>query len=165
MADAANTNTSIEIFLDEVRSKMSGTLDYTPKDTNDKWIFAEVSIDDTASADLLAIAAGAGSDYPDYFGTSTAVASGDKVLWVAVKSLTTTSTEGIGINIDGGDASYDEADLLVVGPNELFIMKCPNTTVANLHARSCTLHSDNYPSAQGSATINAHVAAILDDVA
>ena len=106
----------------------------------------------------------AGSDYPDYFGTSTAVASGDKVLWVAIKSLTTTSTEGIGINIDGGDASYDEADLLVVGPNELFIMKCPNTTVANLHARSCTLHSDNYPSAQGSATINAHVAAILDDV-
>ena len=165
MADKATSNLTGSIFMDDIKSSISGSLNYEPKDANDKWIFAEVSIDDTASADLLAIAAGAGSDYPDYFGTSTAVASGDKVLWIAIKSLTTTSTEGIGINIDGGDASYDEADLLVVGPNELFIMKCPNTTVANLHARSCTLHSDNYPSAQGSATINAHVAAILDDVA
>jgi len=164
MADAGNTNSNVEVFLDEVRSKMSGTFDYTPKDANDKWIFAEVSIDATASADLLAIAAGAGSDYPDYFGTSTAVASGDQVLWVAIKSLTTTATEGIGIAIDGGDARYN-GDILVVGPNELFIFKCPNNTVANLHARSCTLHADNYPSGQGSATINAHVAAILDDVA
>ena len=136
---------------------MSGTFDYTPKDANDKWIFAEVAVGNGASTDLL--------DTGDsYYGSSTQVATGDKVLWIAIKSLTTTATEGIGINIDGGDASYDEADLLVIGANELFIMKCPNTTVANLHARSCTLHSDNYPSAQGSATINVHVAAILDDV-
>ena len=40
MADAGNTNSNVEVFLDEVRSKMSGTLDYTPKDSNDKWIFA-----------------------------------------------------------------------------------------------------------------------------
>ena len=38
MADSGVTNISTEIFLDEVRSKMSGTCDYIPEDGDDKVI-------------------------------------------------------------------------------------------------------------------------------
>ena len=158
MADTGNTTSRVEVFLDEVRSKMSGSYDYTPKDANDKWVFAEVAVGNGASTDLL--------DTGDsYFGSSTQVATGDKVHWIAIKNTSTTTTEGVGFNVDGGDASYDEADLIVLGPEELLVLKIPNTTVANLHARSCILDGTyGYPNGQGSATITVLVAAILDDV-
>ncbi len=53
MADKASGNTSSSIFLDEIKSSMSGILDYEPKDANDKWVFAEVSVTHDASTDLL----------------------------------------------------------------------------------------------------------------
>ena len=49
MADSGVTNISTEIFLDEVRSKMSGTCDYIPEDGDDKWIFAEVAVGNSSA--------------------------------------------------------------------------------------------------------------------
>ena len=156
MADAGTTSSSVELFLDEVRSKMSGVFDYTPKDANDKWVFAEVATSNSA-ADLL--------DTGDsYLGSSTQVATGDKVLWIAIKSLTSTATEGVGICFDAGNAAYNDIYTLIIGARELFIAKAPNCTVADLHVRSCRLDSDNIPDNQGSSTPSVHVAAILDDV-
>ena len=48
----------------------------------------------------------------------------------------------------------------------MIVLKPVNTTVADLHARSCTLDGTyGYATAQGSATVTVQVAAILDDVA
>jgi hypothetical protein len=158
MADSANAYSSVEIFLDEVRSKMSGNFDYTPKDANDKWVFAEVAVGSGASADLL--------DTGDsFFGASGQIATDNVIHWIAIKNLSTTATEGVAIDLITGTAAYNLKGINVIGAGEIIILKPANTTVADLHARSCTLDgSYGYPSAQGSATVNVHVAAIIDDV-
>ena len=156
MADKASGNTSSSIFLDEIKSSMSGILDYEPKDANDKWVFAEVSVTNGASTDLL--------DTGDsYLGSSTQVATADIFRWLCIKNISTTTTEGIGFVLDAGNAVFNEKDLIVVGPGEMLIIKPPNCTVADLHARSCVLDANLRPASQGTATVNAHVAAILDD--
>ena len=159
MADKAVASSSANIFLDEIRSSMSGSINYEPKDTNDKWIFAEVAVSNSASIDLL--------DTGDsYLGSSTQVATADKVMWLAVKNTSTTSTEGVAIDLITGTAAYDLKGVNVVGPGEMVLLKPQNTTVADLHARSCTVDGTyGYATAQGTATVTCHVAAILDDVA
>ena len=168
MADAANTISSVEVFLDEVRSKMSGTFDYEPADTTEKWIYAQVVQDETASADLLSTTPGTTTDYPAYMGTATVVAGGDKVLWIAIKNTSSTAAEGLAVCFDAGPAAFDdnvsaEASVsIIVGPGELFTAKVPNATVADVHGRTCVL-SNAKPSSQGSAEITVLIAAILDD--
>tara|TARA_Y100001938_G_scaffold22808_1_gene29566 strand:+ start:2709 stop:3188 length:480 start_codon:yes stop_codon:yes gene_type:complete len=159
MADKAYGSVSASIFLDEIKSSMSGALNYEPKDTNDKWVFAEVTVDESASTDLL--------DTGDsYLGSSTQVATADKVLWIAIKNMSTTSTEGVAIDLITGTAAYDLKGVNILGPGEIIILKPQNTTVADLHARSCTIDGTyGYATTQGTATITCQVAAILDDVA
>ena len=79
MADKANANISASIFLDDLKSEMGGSFNYEPKDANDKWAFAEVAVGNGASANLL--------DTGDsYLGSSTQVATADKVHWIAIKN-------------------------------------------------------------------------------
>ena len=156
MADAGNTNSNVEVFLDEVRSKMSGTLDYTPKDTNDKWIFAEVAVGNT-SADLLADR--------DYLGsTATTVVADDDVAWIAIKNISTTKTDGIAVRIDAGTAAHNTAGNIYIGAGEMVVLKTYATPLASIHAISITMDGTyGYPTAVHAGTVNCHVAAIVDD--
>ena len=156
MADKASSSLSASILLDEIKASMSGSLTYEPADSNDKWVFAEVAVGNGASTDLL--------DTGDsYLGSSTQVATADIVRWLCVKNLSTTTTEGIAIDIITGTAAYDLKGIMIIGPGEMMIIKPVVTTVADLHARSCVLDSNLRPTSQGTATVNAHIAAILDD--
>jgi hypothetical protein len=157
MADQATSNITASVFLDEVKSKMNGICDYTPKNTDDKWVFAEVATSNSAT-DLFDV-------NDSYFGSSTAVATADKVMWLAIKSLTTSSTEGVGISFDAGNSAYNDTDTLFISAGEMLIVKVPNCTVADLHVRSCRLDGDGIPDNQGTSTPTVHAAAILDDVA
>jgi hypothetical protein len=156
MADKASSSLSASILLDEIKASMSGGLIYEPADANDKWVFAEVAVTSNASTDLL--------DTGDsYIGSSTQVATADILRWICVKNISTTTTEGIAIDIIAGTAAYDLLGIMVIGPGEMMIIKPMVTTVAGLHARSCVLDANLRPASQGTATVNAHVAAILDD--
>jgi len=156
MADKASSSLSASILLDEIKASMSGSLTYEPADSNDKWVFAEVEVGSGASTDLL--------DTGDsYLGSSTQVATADIVRWLCVKNLSTTTTEGIAIDIITGTAAYDLKGIMIIGPGEMMIIKPVVTTVADLHARSCVLDSNLRPTSQGTAIVNAHIAAILDD--
>ena len=44
MADKGISNLSASVFMDDIKSSMSGSLNYEPKDANDKWIYAEISV-------------------------------------------------------------------------------------------------------------------------
>ena len=47
----------------------------------------------------------------------------------------------------------------------MVILKCPNTTVQNLHVASVTMDGTyGYPSATNGSAVDAHVFAILKDV-
>ena len=157
MADQAISSSSASVFMDDVRSSLGGTNNYTPvSGDDDAWVFAEVGVTHSGT-DIL--------DTSDsYLGLAAAVATTDKVKWIAIKNISTTSTEGVGISISAGDAAYNTIDTIILGNGELVILKTPNLTVAGLHGKACTLDSDGKPSAQGTGTTTCQVAAILEDV-
>ena len=45
MADKASSNSSASVFMDDIKSSISGASDYTPvSGDDDAWIFAEVGV-------------------------------------------------------------------------------------------------------------------------
>ena len=155
MADQAISSLSTGVFMDDVRSALGGTSNYTPvSGDDDAWVFAEVGVTYNGTNIL---------DTSDsYLGLAASVATADKVKWVAIKNISTTSTEGLGISLTG-DAAYDTNTTMILGNGEMLVLKTPNLTVEGLHGKSCTLDSDGKPSAQGTATVSCQVAAILED--
>jgi hypothetical protein len=156
MADKAYGSVSASIFLDEVKSSMSGALNYEPKDTNDKWLYAKVAVSNTSS-DLIADR--------DYLGTADAtVAADDDVAWIAIKNLSTTATDGIAVRLDAGTAAHNSAGNIYIGAGEMIVLKTYATPLANIHAISVTMNSTfGYPNAAHSGTVDCQIAAIVDD--
>ena len=156
MADKATGNMSASIFQDDIKSTMSGSSIYTPvSGDDDAWMFAEVGVTHSGTNIL---------DTSDsYLGLAAAVSLSDKVKWVAIKNISTTSTEGLGISLTG-DAAYNTNTTMILGNGEMLVLKTPTLTVEGLHGKSCTLDGDGKPSAQGTATVTCQVAAILEDV-
>jgi hypothetical protein len=157
MADKGTASLSASIFMDDIKSSLGGSSSYTPVSSDDDaWVFAEVGVAYNGT-DIL--------DTSDsYLGLAAAVATSDKVKWIAIKNVSTTSTEGVGISISAGDAAYNTIDTIILGNGEMMVLKTPNLTVAGLHGKACTLDSDGKPSAQGTGTTTCQVAAILEDV-
>jgi len=162
MADKASSSLSASIFLDEIKSSMSGNSTYEPAaaiaaSSGEGWVFSDGTVNSTSSA-LLTTSNG-------FQGGISAVAAGDKVMWIAVKNLSTTSTDGICLCFDGGTAAYTLVDGIFIGAGEMWIGKCPNTTVANLIAATVTMDGTyGYPSAAHTGAVSCHVAAILKNV-
>jgi|TARA_R100001530_G_scaffold133383_1_gene106710 hypothetical protein len=157
LLDNAQSSISASILWEEIKTSMVGILNYAPKDVYDKWVFAEVNVSNSSS-DLL--------DTSDsYLGSATAVATGDKIHWICIKVVSTTSTDGVGIVLDAGTAAYNVGDGIFIGADEMVILKPANTTVADLHAIAVTMDGDyGYPSGTHGANVLVQVAAILDDV-
>ena len=157
MADKGIASISASIFMDDIKSSLGGSSSYTPVSSDDDaWVFAEVGVTHSGT-DIL-------DTNDSYLGLAAAVATSDKVKWIAIKNVSTTSTEGVGISISAGDAAYNTIDTIILGNGEMLVLKTPNLTVAGLHGKACTLDSDGKPSAQGTGTTTCQVAAILEDV-
>lgn len=156
MADKATGSMSASVFQDEVKATMSGSSVYEPKDANDKWLFAEVSVSNS-SGDLIADR--------DYLGSAdTTVVADDDVAWIAVKNISSTSTDGIAIRIDAGTAAHNSAGNIYIGSGEMVVLKTYTTPLASIHAISVTMDGTyGYPSASHSGSVSCHVAAIVDD--
>jgi len=156
MADKGIASLSASVFMDDIKSALGGTSSYGPKDANDKWLFAEVSVGNS-SADLVADR--------DYLGTTdTTVVADDDVAWIAIKNTSTTSTDGIAIRIDAGTAAYNSAGNIYIGSGEMVILKTYTTPLGSIHAISVTMDGTyGYPSATHAGTVSCQVAAIVDD--
>ena len=156
MADQAVGNLSAGVFMDDIRSTIGGTNNYTPvSGDDDAWMFLEVAIAYN-STDIF--------DTSDsYLGSALVCDLSDKVKWVAIKNLSTTSTEGLGVSI-GGDAAWNTSTTMILGNGEMIIFKAPFLTAGDLHGKACTLDSDGKPTAQGTATVTCQVAVILENV-
>ena len=157
MADKGTANISASIFMDDIKSSLGGDLSYTPVSADDDaWVFAETGIAHDADNIL---------DTSDsYLGSSAAVSTSDKVKWLAIKNISTTATEGIGINVSAGTANYNDTGTIILGNGEMLVINVPNCNVSDLHAKSCVLDSDGKPSSQGTSTVTCQVAAILENV-
>tara|TARA_R100000664_G_C2758724_1_gene147876 strand:- start:1975 stop:2445 length:471 start_codon:yes stop_codon:yes gene_type:complete len=156
MADKATSNLNASVFMDDIKSSIGGSLNYEPVSADDDaWVFAEVAVTHSGT-NILDTSDG-------YLGSAAAVSLSDKVKWVAIKNISTTSTEGIGVSLTG-DAAFDTNTTMILGNGEMIIFKAPNLTAEGLHAKSCTLDTNGKPDAQGTATVRIQVAAILEDV-
>ena len=144
-----------EILLDNIKTRMSGNMDMTPKDLGDKWVYAEIEVN--TSADLL-------STSNDFLGTGVALTTSDTYEWVAIKNTSTTATDGICICLAGETASHTLANGIFIGAGEMICLKIPFVTVANLHAASVTMNTAyGFPSSSNSSAVTVQVAAIIDD--
>ena len=112
MADKATTSSSVSVFMDDIKSSLSGSFNYEPKDANDKWIFAEIAVSNS-SGDLIAAL--------DFLGSTTTIHTADKPVWMAIKNTSTTSTDGVVICLDAGTAAWNLADGMVIGAGEMLI--------------------------------------------
>ena len=84
MADNAILSSSATIFLDEIRSSMDGNLNYIPAaaiaaSSGEGWVFSDGVVNSTSS-DLLTTS-------NSYQGGISAVATGDQIMWIAVKNI------------------------------------------------------------------------------
>jgi hypothetical protein len=156
MADKGTASLSASVFMDDIKSALGGTSSYEPKDSNDKWLFAEVAVGNS-SADLVADR--------DYLGTAdTTVVADDDVAWIAIKNTSTTSTDGIAVRIDAGTAAYNTAGNIYIGSGEMVVLKTYTTPLGSIHAISVTMDGAyGYPSATHAGTVSCQVAAIVDD--
>ena len=156
MADKGIASMSASVFMDDIKSSIGGTSSYEPKDSNDKWLFAEVAVGNS-SADLVADR--------DYLGTvDTTTVADDDVAWIAIKNTSTTSTDGIAIRIDAGSAAHNSAGNIYIGSGEMVILKTYTTPLGSIHAISVTMDGTyGYPNATHAGTVSCQVAAIVDD--
>ena len=136
---------------------MSGSINYEPKDSNDKWIFAETAV--SGNADLVGAI--------DFLGATGTIDTTDAVHWIAIKNVSTTITDGIAISTAAGTAAWDLAGAIVIGAGEMVVLKLayPATTIGHLHAISVTMDSTgNYATGTHAGTVNCQIAAILDEL-
>ena len=155
MADKAKSRISASVFPDTIKSKFAGNLVSIPKDIGDKWVYAEVSVN--TSANLL-------STTNDFLVSGTALATGDKVTWIALKNTSGTSTEGVCFSLNGGTAAYNLADGIFLGAGEMICLKINHVTLENLHAASVTMSASyGFPSSANGDAVVVQVAAIIDD--
>ena len=158
MADKAIASVSASVFMDDIKSAMGGTLNYEPKDANDKWIFAEISVSN-GDGDLVAVR--------DFLGATGTIDTSDAVHWIAVKNVSTTITDRIVISPRGTTAIWNLAGGIAIGAGEMVILKlcAPATTINHVHAISVTMDATgNYPTGTHATNVNCQVAAILDEL-
>lgn len=163
MTDKAISSMTASVFLDEVRSSISGSSTFEPSDGGDKWIYLESKVS-TDSAKL--ISSGVLESAGDYFESpGTAISDSDKVLWLAVKVSDTSGAvnHGVCICLDGDNAAYDATDGIFLEKDEMTVFKTPNATVGDIYA-TCVKFTDGSPSANSVAITLIQIAAILDDV-
>ena len=148
MADDASVSITVTVLPDEIAKSISGSMTVTPDDANDKWYYKLTAVT-TTSADLIA---GRFIDYTavDQDTDQTAVSTSDKVKFLFLQN--TSSADGIYVCFDGGTATATLGDAIVIGPNEAFAARLPNTTVAEVHAIS------------SASTVECVVCALLDDI-
>lgn len=150
MADAAKCTMEVTVLPDEIAKTFSATTTVTPEDVNDKWYYKLSSVDNTSS-DLMA---GSFTDYTSVDSSTAplAVDVADLVKFLYIKNVDTNSGS-IYVTVDGTAATSSVAGAIVIGPNESFAARLPNSTVADINAISST------------GTVEVIVAALIDDVA
>ena len=171
MADKGLCSTTANIMPDNIKTKIKGTLSYDigtqlASSSGDGWFYAEPTVTHS-SAVLLGTT-------EDYLGPTTGAANlttSDKFKWICIKHTGTTNgsqTTNLGIvfTLDAGTAAYNVVDGIFLAPNEMMVLKCPNTTLAGLTAISVTI-TNGAPAADGSSGDNIRlvVAGIVTNVA
>lgn len=146
MANKGLCSTTANIMPDNIKTKLKGTLSYDiitslGTSSGDGWFYSEPTVTHT-SAVLLGTT-------EDFIGPATGAANlttSDKFKWVCIKHTgtsngSTLTNSGVVFTLDAGTAAYNVVDGIFLAPNEMVVLKCPNTTLAGLTAISVKVAS------------------------
>ena len=167
MADKAIANISASVGSDFAKKAISGSLNYTPANAGDKWIYLETIVDGTTSLLIQAAA-----EYQQRYGRTdqaeTVTATGDIVRWLCVKNTGTTdgstaSSAGIVLSLEGA-AAYNNTDGIFIDSGEVVCFKTAATTLNTLSAITVAVTSGAPASGGSPGDVVVQIAAILDDV-
>ena len=154
MANDAIVSGSVTVLPDEISKAFTLTMTVTPADTSEKWYYKKTEIQ-TTSADLIA-GSFISQTATDQDTAPAAVSTSDQVKFLFIQNEST--ADGIMICLDGGTAAHDLVDGIFIGPSQTLTIRCPNTTVGNLHAISADDGS------VGDTAVTAVVCALIHDV-
>ena len=167
MADKGTANISASVGSDFAKQAIAGSLNYTPADAGDKWIYLETIVDGTTSLLIQASA-----EYNKRYGRTdeaeTVTATGDIVRWIVVKNTGTTdgstaTSSGIVLSLEGS-AAYNNTDGIFIDSGEAVCFKTAATTLNTLSAITVAV-TNGAPASGGSpGDVVVQIAAILDDV-
>tara|TARA_Y100000593_G_C4266126_1_gene314888 strand:+ start:357 stop:866 length:510 start_codon:yes stop_codon:yes gene_type:complete len=167
MADQAIANISTSIGSDFAKRAIAGSLNYTPADAGDKWIYLETIVDGTTSL-LIQAAAEYNKRYGRTDEAETVTATGDIVRWICVKNTGTTdgstaTSSGIVLSLEGA-AAYNNTDGIFIDSGEVVCFKTAATTLNTLSAITVAV-TNGAPASGGSpGDVVVQIAAVLDDV-
>ena len=168
MADKATSNLTASVLSSLSKAGMSGSLNYEPVDSSEKWLYRELIVDATSAALLPA-----GIQYEERYvradGVETETATGDLVRWIAIKHSgitngTTATSEGIVVSLAAtGNAAYNEVEGVFIDSGDIWIAKLPATSLASIGAATVVV-TNGTPTAVGTGDVLVQVAAIIDDI-
>ena len=165
MADRALANLSASVLPDNIKSRLSGVLSYTPGSKisatagTEGWIYIEAPAT-SSSTNVM-------TSSHEWVGTSIPIADGDLVRWICIEHTgttdgTTKTQEGVIIGLNHA-AGYDAEEMILIEPNEMIVLKIPLTEVHEVFFRTCTV-AGGVPQANGSADAMLKIAAIVNNI-
>ena len=167
MADKAKGKVSASILTDNVKSKMSGSLDSGDVSldvgTGEGWVYVKRNIT-TTSATLL-------STSDDFFGgheksdEAGSLSTSDKINLICIKntgqgSNGTSTSESVMFCLDGGTAAYGIGDGILLNSGECCILKPINTTINDL----TIITTSSGGSSAGTGEVVVEVAAVIQNI-
>ena len=114
---ADDDSDSVDVIHHDIRTNLEGVLEYEKADSSDKWVYNATRDVTGTSADLLS----------GPFTEGGTVATDDNIQYLFLKHTgtsdgTTTTTDRVYINIDGGNAA-SVTDVVEIGANEAINLK------------------------------------------
>ena len=168
MADKAVANITTRVMSDFAKMSMAGSLNFTPVNTGDKWIYLETIVD-ASSVALIQAGVMYNERYVRADGSETFTATGDFLRWCCIKHTGTTdgstaTTSGIVVSLDGsGNAAYQESEGFFIDTGEMFCFKPSYTTLNDIGAISVTVSNGMPISPSSPGDVLILLAAIVDD--
>ena len=143
----ATGNLSFKVLPDEIRKRFNGTLNYTGRDTTEKWVYKKMVVTNTVATMF--------STGDEFLGISSSddLATSDNVL---------TTFGGVDITPDIGDDDAQTA--IFLGPGDTIALKVPASEADDWRVITCKVTGGIPSEAGGSGDeVLLEIAAIIDD--
>ena len=166
----ATGNLSFKVLPDEIRKRFNGTLNYTGRDTTEKWVYKKMVVTNTVATMF--------STGDEFLGISSSddLATSDNVQFIILKNTgftdaneTTTTTVGVLTTFGGVDITPDIGDddaqtAIFLGPGDTIALKVPASEADDWRVITCKVTGGIPSEAGGSGDeVLLEIAAIIDD--
>ena len=168
-------NLSFRVLPDEIRKRFNGTINYTGRDTTEKWVYKKMVVTDTVATMFNIQTDGTGDEFINVSSSDALVAT-DNVQFIILKNTgftdtneNVTTTVGILVTFGGVDitpdiGADDAQTAIFLGAGDTVALKVPASEANDWRVISCKVTA-GIPSLAGASgdEVLLEIAAIIDD--